>query len=134
MFRRALFLTLVLLPVALPAAEGPGAAPAEISDQTIDEMKLKTKEALARKIAEIEKAHADREAFAKFLKDQRVAFEKQLSEDLVAFLTTLKTLPATDRRKALSDFSDKQRAGREEFTRQSRSKIDDFRRRNADAN
>jgi hypothetical protein len=97
-------------------------------------MKTHAKETLAKKTADIERAHADREAFAKSLKDDRVSFEKKTCDETVAFLTSLKDIPVVERRKALANLAEKQRAEREEFNRQSRTKIEEFRRRNVDAN
>jgi hypothetical protein len=134
------FALILGLAAAWPAARAAAAdvptaaAPGDVSDQSLEDLKTKTKDALAKKVSEIEKAHAEREAFAKALKDDRVAFEKKASGDLVVFLTDLKKAPMPDRRKAFAVFADKQRVERDEFNRQSRVKIEEFRRKNLESN
>jgi hypothetical protein len=115
---------------SLPSVStAPAAAQGELSDSQLEDMKARTKEALDRKVVEIEKSHTERQLFATKMTQDRIAFEKRMATELQLFLTTLKEAAPATRRTALTAFSDKQRADREQFTYESRQKVEEFRRR-----
>ena len=129
MKRTVPFLAAMLWAAGLLAAEAPAAPTADIADADIAELAARARESLDKRVSDIEKTHAERQAFSLQLKVERVAFERKSSAGLLVFLESLKAVPAPDRRATLLSFSRNQRMEREIFVRDLQAKIDDFRRR-----
>ncbi len=130
MKRETLLLALCIAAAAPVRADVSGAAPSgELTDAVIDETAARSREAVSKKIADLEKDHLEREAFALKLKNDRVAFEKKLADALADQFAKLKTLPLSARRPSFAKFNQDQQAERDAFEQAVRARIEDFKRK-----
>src|SRR5438132_508627 len=92
-----------------------------MSDEVIDRQKHNVEESLQHRLADIEKRFGEEQSFRVKMKNDRVAFERKLSQDREAFLDGLKKVRAQERDQALSAYYGRLKEKRKEFNEQRRA-------------